>query len=131
MAVEKWRHYLEQEQFIIQTDHESLKYLLDQKIHTAIQKKGLTKLLGLRYKILYRKGRENIVYKEGILGYKGRIVVGKEGHLKTQLVKSIHDPYVGGHAGIQNTYRRLKTNFYWYGMKAMVKQAVEECNVCR
>ena len=61
MAVEKWRHYLEQMQFIIQTNHESLKYLLDQKIHTAIQKKGLTTLLGLRYKILYRKGKENIV----------------------------------------------------------------------
>jgi hypothetical protein len=61
MAVEKWRHYLEQEQFIIQTDHESLKFLLDQKIHTTIQKKGLTKLLGLCYTILYRKGKENIV----------------------------------------------------------------------
>ena len=61
MAVKKWRHYLEQEQFTIQTDHESLKHLLDQKIHTTIQKKGLTKLLGLRYKIMYRKGRENIV----------------------------------------------------------------------
>jgi hypothetical protein len=44
IAVEKWRHYLEQEQFIIQMNHESLKYLLDQKIHTAIQKKGLTRL---------------------------------------------------------------------------------------
>jgi hypothetical protein len=28
---------------------------LDQKIHTAIQKKGLMKLLGLRYKILMRR----------------------------------------------------------------------------
>ena len=46
-------------------------------------------------------------------------------------MKSVHDSYIGGHAGIQNTYRRLETNFYWYGMKAMVKQAVEECNVCR
>ena len=36
MAVDKWRHYLEQDQFIIQTDHESLTYLLDQKIHTPI-----------------------------------------------------------------------------------------------
>ena len=161
MAVEKWRHYLEQEQFTIQTDHESLKYLLDQKIHTTIQKKGLTKLLGLRYKIVYRKGRENIVadalsrklsdlsamdigtlgaitnilpawyeevhasyekdcrlqtiilnkltgttrepdftYKEGILRYKGRIMVGQGGYLRTQLIKSVHDSYVGGHAGI-------------------------------
>jgi hypothetical protein len=48
-------------------------------------------------------------------------VVRQEGYLRTQSVKSVHDSYVGEHAGIQNTYRRLKTNFYWYGMKAMVK----------
>jgi hypothetical protein len=48
-------------------------------------------------------------------------MVGQEGHLRTLLVKSVHDSYIRGHAGIQNTYRRLKTNFYWYGMKAMVK----------
>jgi hypothetical protein len=59
MVVDKWRHYLEQDQFIIQTDHESLTYLLDQKIHTPIQKKGLTKLLGLNYRIRYKKGKEN------------------------------------------------------------------------
>jgi len=59
MAVDKWRHYLEQDQVVIQTDHKSLTYLLDQKIHTPIQKKGLTKLLGLNYRIRYRKGKEN------------------------------------------------------------------------
>jgi len=61
MAVDKWRHYLEQDQFIIQTNHESLIYLLDQKIHTLIQKKGLAKLLGLNYRIKYKKGKENKV----------------------------------------------------------------------
>jgi hypothetical protein len=59
MAVDKWWHYLEQDQFVIQTDHESLTYLLDQKIHTPIQKKGLTKLLGLNYQIRYNKRKEN------------------------------------------------------------------------
>jgi hypothetical protein len=48
-------------------------------------------------------------------------MVGQEGNLITQLVKYVHDSCVGGHAGIQNTYRRLKTNFYWSGMKVMVK----------
>mgnify|MGYP003366292506 CR=1 FL=1 len=47
--------------FTIKTDHEALKYLLEQKLTTTIQKKGLTKLLGLDYTIQYRKGRNNLV----------------------------------------------------------------------
>ncbi|GMJ00774.1 hypothetical protein HRI_003746600 [Hibiscus trionum] len=60
MAISKWRHYFEGRSFVIKTDHESLKYLLTQKITTDIQKKGLTKLLGLDYVIQYRKGKLNI-----------------------------------------------------------------------
>lgn len=61
IIVDKLKHYLKHEQFVIQTDHKSLKHLLDQKIHTISQKKGLTKLIGLRYQILYIKGKENVV----------------------------------------------------------------------
>lgn len=60
-VVSKWRHYLEQELFFIKTDHESIKFLLEQRLHTNLQHKGISKLLGLNYKILYRKGIENIV----------------------------------------------------------------------
>ncbi|KAE8675396.1 C2H2 and C2HC zinc fingers superfamily protein, putative isoform 1 [Hibiscus syriacus] len=61
LAVSKWRHYLESASFIIKTDHEPLKFLLEQKLTTTIQKKGLTKLLGLDYTIQYRKGKSNVV----------------------------------------------------------------------
>lgn len=47
--------------FVIKTDHISLKYLLEQKINTASQHKGLSKLLGLDYTIEYKKGCENKV----------------------------------------------------------------------
>ncbi|XP_058003646.1 transposon Ty3-I Gag-Pol polyprotein [Hevea brasiliensis] len=60
-AVSKWRHYLEQEPFFIKIDHESIKHLLEQKLHTNLQLKGVSKLLGLQYKIIYRKGVENKV----------------------------------------------------------------------
>jgi len=60
VAVDKWRHYLEGGRFIIKTDHESLKFLLQQRLQTQLQKKGMAKLMGLDYTIQYRKGKENV-----------------------------------------------------------------------
>ena len=59
-AVTKWRHYLEGHHFIIRTDHQSLKYLLDQRITTPLQQNWLTKLLGLSFEIHYKKGKDNL-----------------------------------------------------------------------
>lgn len=61
VAVEKWRHYLENNQFVIKTDHESLQFLLQQRLHTHLQQKGISRLLGLDYTIQYRRGKENLV----------------------------------------------------------------------
>ncbi|KAF3320056.1 hypothetical protein FCM35_KLT22338 [Carex littledalei] len=60
-AVTKWRHYLMGGKFVIKTYHISLKYLLEQKLNTSSQHKGLSKLLGLDYVIEYKKGSENKV----------------------------------------------------------------------
>ena len=59
MAVDCWRHYLEGNKFIIKTDYESLKFLLQQKLQTQLQRKRMTKLMGLDYRIQYQKGKEN------------------------------------------------------------------------
>ena len=55
-AVDRWRHYLQFKHFVVQTDHHSLKYLLEQKVTSTLQQKGLTKLLGLDYEVQYKKG---------------------------------------------------------------------------
>jgi len=52
-VIEKWRHYLKVSPFIIKTDHESLQFLSQQKLHTQLQRKGVSKLMGLDYSIEY------------------------------------------------------------------------------
>ena len=66
----------------------------------------------------------NFTYTNGVVKYKGRIVIGVVGSLREELVKTTHDSYIGGHTGIQNTYRRLKAHFYWPSMKKLVYQLV-------
>jgi len=55
-TITKWKHYLLGDEFTITTDQISLKYLLDQRANTALQHRSLSKLLGLHYRIEYKKG---------------------------------------------------------------------------
>lgn len=58
--MQKWRHYLLNNHFIIKTDQRSLKYLLEQRLNTPIQQQWLPKLLEFDYEIQYRQGKENV-----------------------------------------------------------------------
>ncbi|KAM7497180.1 hypothetical protein LguiA_021594 [Lonicera macranthoides] len=60
-AVHKWRTYLFGHHFLIKTDHQSLKFLLEQRVTSMLQQKWLTKLMGLDYTIVYKRGCENKV----------------------------------------------------------------------
>lgn len=59
-ALSKFRHYLLGHQFIIRTDQQSLKSLLDQSLQTLEQQKWLHKFIGFDFKIEYRPGKENL-----------------------------------------------------------------------
>lgn len=59
MAVDKWRQYLNRGLFIIKTDHQSLAHLNDQALTTDLQRKAMHKLVGLEFKIQYKKGVDN------------------------------------------------------------------------
>ena len=61
VAVKKWRPYLLGRSFVIKTDHQSLKYLLEQKIGTPAQQKWITKLLGYAFIVEYKHGKENLI----------------------------------------------------------------------
>jgi hypothetical protein len=59
LAVDKWKAYLQTREFTILTDQRSLVHLGDQKLMEGIQHKAFVKLLGLQYKLIYKKGKDN------------------------------------------------------------------------
>ena len=60
-VVHKWRPYLLGRPFVIKTDQQSLKYILEQRVATLAQQKWLAKLLSYLFVVEYKKGCENRV----------------------------------------------------------------------
>ena len=190
LVVLKWRHYLLGRKFLIRTDHQSLKYLLEQRVGTPFQQKWITKLLGYDFEIIYRCGKENMAadalsrredttnnpatllaitfvstswlaeikqswisdpvvqqviadlildhtshrgyrWEQGILTYKGKLVVGNMPQLKIQIMEEFHCSAIGGHSGIDKTTKRIQRILYWKGLKNDVSKLVSECDICQ
>jgi hypothetical protein len=60
-ALKKWRPYLIGRHFKVKTDHDSLKYILEQRLSSEEQQKWVTKILGYDFEIVYKKGKQNVV----------------------------------------------------------------------
>jgi hypothetical protein len=60
-VVDLWRPYLLRQRFQIKTDHQSLKYFLEQRISSLEKQKCVTKLFGYDYEIIYKKGKDNVI----------------------------------------------------------------------
>jgi hypothetical protein len=60
-AMDLWNPYLLGKWFQIKTNHQSLKYFLEQCISSLEQQKLVTKLFGYDYEIIYKKGKDNVV----------------------------------------------------------------------
>jgi hypothetical protein len=57
-ALKKWHPYLIGRHFKVKTDHDSLKYFLEQRLSSEEQQKWVTKILGYDFEIVYKKGRK-------------------------------------------------------------------------
>ncbi|KAE8662834.1 hypothetical protein F3Y22_tig00113124pilonHSYRG00171 [Hibiscus syriacus] len=70
--------------------------------------------------------RDNLNWRDGLLLYKGNVVVPVDHSLRAKLLYEVHDSKVGGHSGILQTYRRLQQQFYWPKMHKSVCSGVWE-----
>lgn len=61
MAIQKWRHYLLGRHFMVRTDQQSLRYIMQQREVGSQYQKWVSKLIGLDFEIQYKPGASNRV----------------------------------------------------------------------
>lgn len=57
--------------------------------------------------------------------------MGADSDMRNQIILNLHSSALGGHSGNQATYQRIKSLFYWLGLKSQVVSFVQGCNTCK
>ncbi|CAD6260028.1 unnamed protein product [Miscanthus lutarioriparius] len=130
-------------EFVIYTDQKALIHLNDQRLHTVWQQRVFTKLLGLQYRIVYKKGCDNSaadslsrrVHPEEICcavsvvspQWCTDIISGyqRDHHSSTMLAKLATDPAAVPHFTIDHGLLKFK-NRIWVGTNTALQQQLIE-----
>ncbi|KAF5763515.1 putative nucleotidyltransferase, Ribonuclease H [Helianthus annuus] len=70
-------------------------------------------------------------FRDGLLFCHHRLVIPEVQSIRHQLLHEFHATPIGGHSGVNRTFHRLATNFYWKCMRADVHTFVTQCQVCQ
>ena len=61
-------------------------------------------------------------FNQGVLKFKGRLVISSASSLLPAILHTYHDSIFGGHSGFLRTYKRAMGELYWKGMKKDIKK---------
>ncbi|WVZ76471.1 hypothetical protein U9M48_024447, partial [Paspalum notatum var. saurae] len=68
---------------------------------------------------------------QGILWFKGRLVVPRDMELRKKILDEAHTSMFTMHPGSNKMYQDLKQKFWWTRMKREIAKYVSECDVCQ
>ncbi|RVW89456.1 hypothetical protein CK203_046821 [Vitis vinifera] len=70
-------------------------------------------------------------WRQGLLLYKGRVIILNYAPLKAKLLHEMHDTKVGGHSAVLRTFKKLGQQFYWSVMHRVVQNHIKGCDICQ
>ncbi|OMO96175.1 Retrotransposon gag protein [Corchorus capsularis] len=124
-ALQTWQHYLWPKEFVIHTDHESLKYLRGQQKLNKRHAKWSEFIESFPYVVRYKQGKDNVVAD----ALSRRLCV-PSCYLRILLMRESHEGGLMGHFGVDRTYNILHEHFFWPKMRHDVGKYVASCIVC-
>lgn len=69
--------------------------------------------------------------EEGLLLYKGRLMVPDVDNICTNLITEAHTQPSTAHPGLKKTLQLVGARYYWKGMKEFIKRYIDNCHDCR
>jgi hypothetical protein len=90
-----------------------------------------TDLMKIRKQTGENKATNFRVDDKGILWYKDRICVPKEGYFRRTIMDEAHNSAYSIHPGATKMYMDLKQKYWWNGMKGDIAQFVAHCDTCQ
>jgi len=88
------------------------------------------------YEIVYRRGSQNT--NADALSRIGSVVSKEDDRSdefdedrKRQILYEFHDAPVGGHRGMNKTYRAIKSQYFWPNMRREFEEYLKECRSCQ
>ncbi|KAL5020781.1 hypothetical protein ScPMuIL_002130, partial [Solemya velum] len=100
-AIKHFRHYLYGREFVLRTDHASLRWLMGFKEPQGQIARWLEFLSSYQFTIEHR------------------------------ILTLAHDSTTGGHFGIKKTRDKIRQIFYWLGMREDVTDWIKTCTMCQ
>ncbi|GJU45175.1 ty3-gypsy retrotransposon protein [Tanacetum coccineum] len=73
----------------------------------------------------------NHLFRDGLVFIAGKLFIPPISNIREQLLTEFHSSFIGGHAGINATVKRLSSTFTWLGLKKDVAHFVKSCTVCQ
>ncbi|KAG7556907.1 Zinc finger CCHC-type superfamily, partial [Arabidopsis suecica] len=145
-ALETWQHYLLSKEFIIHTDHETLKHLREDALSRryALISTMEARVMGFEHiKDLYKddpdfkeayeacgKGAYGSYYlHDGFLFRDKRLCV-PQGSLRELLLREAHGGGLMGHFGVDKTLAVVVDHFFWPHLKKDVEKHCSRCVIC-
>ncbi|XP_043809052.1 uncharacterized protein LOC122722418 [Manihot esculenta] len=135
-ALEVWEHYLLPNEFVIHTDHQSLKHLKGQGKLNKRHGKWVEYLEIFPYVIKYKQDKENVIADalsrrhDGFL-FRGKQICIPNCSVRELLVRESHSGGLMGHFGVQKTLDMLNEHFYWPNMRKYVEKICAQCFACK
>ncbi|KAF7831615.1 Transposon Ty3-G Gag-Pol polyprotein [Senna tora] len=149
MALEVWEHYLLPKEFVIHSNHQSLKYLKGQGKLCKRHAKWVEYLESFSYVIKYKQelyahdsdfadlyhacknAAFNKFYRHDGFLFKNKQLCIHVCSVREMLVRESHSGGLMGHFGVQNTLDILNEHFYWSNMRKDVEKICAKCIGCK